>query len=1828
MQKKILVTFLIIFFTVIIFNINSIFAVGMVSQSWVDDSSGKSVLLYRTYTSPHPDTVTEYNKTTADAWEEYNGQKFKWIYLDYNGIDVPDAYKFRTIGLAFHTEQIGDYSSGSSIGYNYLDPKNPKVIDYRLSTIADAVKYSEAKYTTPDIKNDYSKVVFHEVMRTKGSYSEVNWGTGLKITNLYSVGQTEYRYAIVKINGSNVYITDNIINNSDLVELIKKAKEKGKTEGCYVSNIIISQTDHKSGGYEVARTAKDFFKQYGKGSIKSTFWSERTRGFTSKAMASIVNLYDNQLIFPQLTNRTVLVRHINIGNNTTISKYIIDSSTPIASTDLSLKVTNPDGTIEGKNYSSNYSGYQEYYEGLIDIEQGVIKNALPNTSEYNCIGYNIGVATTEDEALVNVLSRINAGKYTKGTTAEVPTKSLNGNSDYIVIDFYYSEYEKDVYVNHLYVDKDGNVLEKQNIVPNNTAMMDGKEIRRINLDVYTSEVYQKRLGSNIKTRIADSLKEQIEDNNSNYKYMGYEVFTERKNSSDLVGTQRLNLSKQKEATLTSDNVQVNFYYYYDNGVINPEPEKEIEGSVFVTSTGNDSIVGDCYDTEEKIPVTTIPSGTDATVGIKGIPRYMVGAIETEYVSPVNTENSINVMLKFTLGDQTKTVKFDSLPYRVGYYKVTDMAVYKLKNTTIYDANHGYDGTIGNSTFDWENGKLNILPEDMNLNIQLTGINGRKIANKDEAIDNIDNYVAVNIEDKHGNKSSTGTATSSLSRVYLTTDEIKEVDANSDGIIDNADKTFSDSELNRYNGILTEKKNEEASKQSEYNNVVARQQELKDAYDSAEKELKRLDDIYQEKSSIKSEKLISKTQIENDLKLLKLSLEEKEKEQAYLEDIEKDKEQAKQIADTNLTNATSESERLNRIYQASITERNRLAAEAKCNDELDEEVYIYIDIYKEQIEAAKQCSIAKAEYAKNLEDRVVEIAQESYENYTNNELKTAEDVAENATNEYNTAVTNRQNKDSEISTLRSDISKLEITASATASDYEKFVNDEFRPAKKAYEEYRDNEYKTAKEEYDSYVEQDYVGKANSELETAKSNTKEAQDAYDEYDSYRNNLYAKYDEYKALYDEFMSITGSNENIAKALGLKINIYVQNMIVKVNNTELATASNNTAQKTYELASYMTSNEIPQIKTEIPVISKSVYSSIGSTVLKETDYDNVNPIAKDILNGVRVLAGKAEYETQVVIGSKNISDITDTVYYSDQNDLEKTVKFKLKTTELTKEYKIDRTTSNIEEKYKNVEPINIYTPITVSATMEANSNQIIDQTIESTEDTKMIQVNTPFTIDLANENNPRVYNIDNTNKFNGGYYVKFDFDVHKVSINGKTYNRGNKIPAGTWIGIITRNKNNKAYITAQAYGNVDDNTIDIISEEKSTYTVRAVAYNATSIMLDRSKKYERLEDMMSDTSDLKDLLYNICEVKGNPSYFTEEEYNVIIVNRAYDFKITDVKDISWKSVFRKTKGDSKNAHTGTLYYSGTTKWNTKSEKYNSIISRTASEIGRNPLRILPIGPYKNTDTTYINAPKMGYRFSFDMKVTGSYFNSEGKPRADKKVSIATKFYYISKDGKTYYEESDGTKEGIYLFYKTSDGKYVRIGDNGGNYTLRFTPNDGYRYIEDSTTNTLSTKSLALGNLRNITLTYQMATPTDNRAAITYYGEYKLPNSTIAVKVNSDRPYDINKPLDNGYIGVIFNIVAYSGTVNVNDIPQAVKLSYSKDTKGTNTSQWDYEGFLGFTKTGTEVKDGMLSLRLEKGTWNISGNEEKGYTANNLYNAIKGTVMLYDLDERAATDYE
>ena len=1727
MKKKIILSLILTIFTTIIFNLQNVFGVGIVSHSWVTDvdGDGKNDLIYRTYTTPDESLVSDYMRTNSTdyvtdgnrQWEYIDTnnkrQKAKWIVTYKEGVDtLPSHGTYVSIGIKFHTEMLSSYAPTETNAYMYGYNNAGNVpLEANIVTLQTAVKKSsKTKVTSANEKNNYDSKIFYEVMAFNAKISKVDWGSGLRVTGLSLKKSVEYRYTIVEVDGTNVYVSDTVVYNPQLVEMIKKAKEKGNTDECYVSNVIISKSYYDGNGYEAAYTVHDFFHQFGKykeenGTLTTT-WSNKTRGkatgtdANNKAMGAVLNLLDNKIIFPQLATKTVLVKHINLGGTTSVSAQNVKNAEPITSNTINLTAysQNTEKRVIGSSTGS-VSGYQEYYEDMLEPEHGINKLALADTDNYRCIGYNVATDTSQAKAQQYIDNRVKSGLYiARSGTANVqvnvqPNTSAN-NDEVVIIEFYYATPKEDVYVNHISVDSSGQVrdIERQQIEPNKTAKVGNTVINRTNTDIYIKEVYNHFLGTNITVT-----------NNANVpNYVGYQLFKKEKPIEELIGTNinLNNLNKATTATISStQNVQVNFYYKIDQI---DQYKPQIDGKVFVNPTTT-TISTSCPDGEGgNTSVVSIPSDSYAKVGVTGIPRSMIAAI-TDLYSLQRTEITINAKVK--LGNQTKTVT-KTITSSANYYKITDLAVYELNNVKVYDAGYGHNGTVGTKIFNWQDGIKTLTPYTDRTTISMA-IAGNNIAASD--VNNVTKY--VNIKGSYTTLSGESKSftinpdSNEYSKTYtleeyeyLTQEQLDTVDANKDGKVTTADKTKVDTDYNNWK------------------NQAEQLIKLKNAWDDA---------IAKRDAKLKALAITDISELNAKISNENKSLESLKGEKAELTS-------KKNTLDQNISSKEKANGQLVGDIGQLESEIAYLKEYISCNDlsqDTTDEFLKKCITLKEVIEDT--CGIYNVEDAQELIDQLNRYIADKKQEIEDNNTKISSWEKERTTIE-----TNIKKKEQSISLKENEIANLKTQK----NDLQALI-DAVTDAKNAYNNLKNN--------------------INSD-----------------YQNYYDTFNANYEKYKSKYDEYANLSANT--LGGKIGLKLEVTAKNMDVKLNGTSIlkyGASGGSTITKTHNITTQTNVNT----KTTEPTIDNKLYKNLQSTVITESDYNNSNKINESITNGTRIFAGEANYTARTVLKTtaNSLKDIVDTVYYK-QNDAE----FILKTTSLKKYYKSNANATTVENKYKEVDLVNIYTPITVKAVLKTLDNS------------GTIEANTPFTIKLSNKIQHNKYtSLLDTYTYNKGFFVKFGFDVEKVKLNGKEYNNGKKVNAGTWIGLIPGNSLGEAEIVAEPYGEIRENT----------YVVRAVADNVTELILNKSTRYERLEDMKN--GDIKDLVENICDTT---SYFAETEGEVQIANRIYDFKITDLKDINWKTVFRKNTSNTTGEHTSNVYYSGIKKWDVESNAENGITNRTTKEIGKNPFKILPLGPYKNTDTTYIKAPKLGYRFSYDLKVSGAYYDEARNPLTDKIVNIKTKFYYISKDGKTYLPEYTGSGTGIYLFYKNSSGKYVRIDGNGGGYTLKFTPNDGYRFVVDNDMSTLTKESVSLGNIRNIILKYNMATTIDSGLSTTYYGEYKLPNSTIAVQVNSGK-YDINKPLTDGYIGVVFDITTTdeSGVVS----------SYSKNRSGTNTSQWAYEGFLGYDKLGQEVKDNSLYLRLEKGTWNIT---------QAIYENIKGTVILYDIDQRAATDYE
>lgn len=579
-----------------------------------------------------------------------------------------------------------------------------------------------------------------------------------------------------------------------------------------------------------------------------------------------------------------------------------------------------------------------------------------------------------------------------------------------------------------------------------------------------------------------------------------------------------------------------------------------------------------------------------------------------------------------------------------------------------------------------------------------------------------------------------------------------------------------------------------------------------------------------------------------------------------------------------------------------------------------------------------------------------------------------------------------------------------------------------------------------------------------------------------------------------------------------------------------------------------------------------------------------------------------------------------------------------------------------------NTVKVLVYNPIKVGG-ISVKSEGVVDHSTGEKNNT-VIQKNANFELNIG-EVSGEPYVGHTYNEYLDKYYLIFDISIIKTDktdyanlyqVSGnelRNINVGNngEIPRGT---IIELKKEQKTF-----YGKAGQtNTSDKISQNASQITLIGSSNNMPSDWLksyvlryeknnllnsemvknyisnETNSSYKLGTDINGSSTDVKlnycdgnidytkykvhdSLAYDGKDMYGDAYYFAKSTTSITNIGRIYDFKITDCSDIDYKKVFRITTGNKVNFLTGVEYFSGIKKFSIFSSDVNTLEDREeVKSVSSSSKTILPLGPYKNTDSSYVNAPKMGYRVSFDLKTSGYYNYTESNAKNSKRViKITPSYYYISKDGQTY-------KSNIDLYYKNSDGKYVKF--VGSDYTIYFKPKDGYRTKSNSVITSQNKfmseqlEPLKIGSSEGFTLDYKMMNTSNDNFIQSWYGEFKLPNSTIVTENGN-----VSKPLTDGYVGVKFNIEC----IDTDSSSKVKAISYNTNNKNanpdTNTSQWDYEGYLGFSSPGSAAGD--IALQLEKGTWTVNDNNS-GTKAK--YTDIKGTVALFDLDNRAANDFD
>ena len=560
-------------------------------------------------------------------------------------------------------------------------------------------------------------------------------------------------------------------------------------------------------------------------------------------------------------------------------------------------------------------------------------------------------------------------------------------------------------------------------------------------------------------------------------------------------------------------------------------------------------------------------------------------------------------------------------------------------------------------------------------------------------------------------------------------------------------------------------------------------------------------------------------------------------------------------------------------------------------------------------------------------------------------------------------------------------------------------------------------------------------------------------------------------------------------------------------------------------------------------------------------------------------------------------------------------------------------TSQGFERESTNEHFINVYTPIQLALPeVTTTSAQAINHSNTSAS-TVILADDSSFELRLRCIDSNFIY-YNNVNDylradFVDYYYVMFDFDV---TFNGKNYQSGEVLritntarqrDGYTYARVtvssntsLSRNSDHKMVVIAAA-NNAPEGLINEVAMQE--YKIQVEKSQDVS-----SRKYlnDSGNNEVSFSNDV-DSCVSYCDpsytggvrMYADGYYFAMQTVTVRTSSKLYDFKISDCTDLAYKSVFRNLNSATDvNTPTGNNYYSGIRRmlvYTNNNKEYTRIIDRDDMYInGTSSTKTLPLGPYKHTTASYISAPKLGYRIAFDLKTTGYYMANDGVTEK-RYIEITPSYYFISKDGATIVRDID-------LYYKDSSGRYKNF--ENSNYTISFIPNDGYRYKSSSVTSDISHMSTKYEPLNiassqgYFTLTDKMMSSDESKYMQAWYGEFKLPNTTIAVRKGDS----ISNPLTDGYIAVKFGIRCVDTNLHETISYDSEDISSSNRT---NTTQWDYEGYLGFSNLGNEVtSDSSLRLQLEKGIWVIDNQE--------TYNFVKGTVVLFDAHNRAASDIE
>lgn len=298
------------------------------------------------------------------------------------------------------------------------------------------------------------------------------------------------------------------------------------------------------------------------------------------------------------------------------------------------------------------------------------------------------------------------------------------------------------------------------------------------------------------------------------------------------------------------------------------------------------------------------------------------------------------------------------------------------------------------------------------------------------------------------------------------------------------------------------------------------------------------------------------------------------------------------------------------------------------------------------------------------------------------------------------------------------------------------------------------------------------------------------------------------------------------------------------------------------------------------------------------------------------------------------------------------------------------------------INAVTVHTPVVMYP--DVSDDQAHNQKTSPARGRSAVILDRPFTVEMPNRgqhNNYKGYGYNNYLKYIGSKQVRFPFDVYNAD-------RTVFYPKNTWIEVDKTKESFLFYLPVW----VDEGYYEV--------EFMTVAHNAPG-----GATRQRNANL--------DLNHHIAYAA----------VPVDVIGRVYDFRVTDIADYNWESVFRTSPGSS--TSTEAAYWVGL-KGIDGDERGNRTPFTLPIRLGSHPL-------YRNA------VVKTGYHFKFDLKTKGNMFGLRDS------IRITPSFYFISAKG--------GARVPVDLYYHAGQRSYVKIGSAGDRVQRYVILNERLRHV-------------------------------------------------------------------------------------------------------------------------------------------------------------------------------